>query len=412
MLGDGTGAGKGRQVAGIILDNWLKGRRRAVWISKSDKLIEDGQCDWPALGQERLLVTSLARFRQGTPVRLEQGILFATHATLRTDAREERVSRVRQIVDWLGSDFDGAIVFDESHALANAAGGKGERCGLGVLGPVGPEGDLRHLAMVGSASGNALGALRRTAVQQHHACKAVMPRRRRYTSATVMVTTRRELLTFTRRGTGARDYHRLKAALDRLQSTTVATSLRQTTERRMHQFSWINEWTERADAHGNADGIDLIMPDWFYRAVLDDALVLTIDPAYFGLTGGLERWLYRLVPSGPAVSAAAGGSTSAISTPSRRASRCSSALHSSCATSRVASPCRATGCPSSSRPADATCWRSRPHSFPQGPLDNLWNRTCFRDPMGRCHQEPDTHATRNRMPGFPQAVQSLPGRLT
>jgi hypothetical protein len=30
FLGDGTGAGKGRQVAGIILDNWLKGRRRAL----------------------------------------------------------------------------------------------------------------------------------------------------------------------------------------------------------------------------------------------------------------------------------------------------------------------------------------------------------------------------------------------
>jgi len=81
-----------------------------------------------------------------------------------------------------------------------------------------------------------------------------MPRRRRYTSATVVVTTRREILTFTHRGTGARDYHRLKAALDRLQSTTVATSLRQTTERRMHRFSWINEWTERADAHGNGPG--------------------------------------------------------------------------------------------------------------------------------------------------------------
>ena len=40
FLGDGTGAGKGRQVAGIVLDNWLKGRRRAVWISKSDKLLE------------------------------------------------------------------------------------------------------------------------------------------------------------------------------------------------------------------------------------------------------------------------------------------------------------------------------------------------------------------------------------
>jgi plasmid replication initiation protein len=80
-----------------------------------------------------------------------------------------------------------------------------------------------------------------------------------------------------------------------LQSTTVATSLRQTSERRMHRFSWINEWTEHADAHGQTDGIDLIMPDWFYRAVLDDALVLTIDRAYFALTGGLERWLYRIV---------------------------------------------------------------------------------------------------------------------
>src|SRR6185437_3034448 len=62
---------------------------------------------------------------------------------------------------------------------------------------------------------------------------------------------------------------RLKAAFDRLKSTTVATSLRQASERRMHRFSWINEWTEHADAHGNADGIDLIVPDWFYRAVLD-----------------------------------------------------------------------------------------------------------------------------------------------
>ncbi len=127
FLGDGTGAGKGRQVAGILLDNWLKGRRRAVWVSKSDKLIEDAQRDWSALGQERLLITPLSRFRQGTPIRLDEGILFTTYATLRSDAREEKASRVRQIVDWLGSDFDGVIVFDESHALQNAAGGKGER---------------------------------------------------------------------------------------------------------------------------------------------------------------------------------------------------------------------------------------------------------------------------------------------
>jgi hypothetical protein len=74
-----------------------------------------------------LLITPLSRFRQGTPIRLDEGILFTTYATLRSDAREERVSRVQQIVDWLGRDFDGVIVFDESHAMQNAAGVKGER---------------------------------------------------------------------------------------------------------------------------------------------------------------------------------------------------------------------------------------------------------------------------------------------
>jgi predicted RNA methylase len=127
MLGDGTGAGKGRQSAGIILDNWMRGRRKAVWISKSDKLLEDAQRDWSALGMERLLVTPLSRFPQGKPITLGQGVLFTTYATLRSDDRGEKVSRVKQIVEWLGSDFDGVIIFDESHAMQNAAGGKGER---------------------------------------------------------------------------------------------------------------------------------------------------------------------------------------------------------------------------------------------------------------------------------------------
>ena len=127
MIGDGTGVGKGRQSAAIILDNWLQGRRKAVWISKSDKLIEDAQRDWSALGMERLLVTPLSRFPQGRPITLPEGVLFTTYATLRSDDRGEKVSRVRQIVEWLGSDFDGAIIFDEAHAMANAGGGKGER---------------------------------------------------------------------------------------------------------------------------------------------------------------------------------------------------------------------------------------------------------------------------------------------
>jgi hypothetical protein len=154
FLGDGTGCGKGRQVAGIILDNWLQGRRRAIWISKSDKLLEDAQRDWSALGQERLLVQPLSRYRQGAPIRLAEGILFTTYATLRSQEREGKKSRIAQILDWVGQEagkaegltgtkedsagradgptgtkksFDGVIIFDEAHAMANAAGGKSER---------------------------------------------------------------------------------------------------------------------------------------------------------------------------------------------------------------------------------------------------------------------------------------------
>jgi predicted RNA methylase len=127
FLGDGTGCGKGRQVAGIILDNWLQGRRRALWVSKSDKLIEDAQRDWSALGGERLLVTPLSRFAQGKPIRLDEGILFTTYATLRSAERDGKASRVQQIVDWLGCDFDGVVVFDEAHAMQNAGGATSER---------------------------------------------------------------------------------------------------------------------------------------------------------------------------------------------------------------------------------------------------------------------------------------------
>ena len=142
FLGDGTGAGKGRQVAAIILDNWLRsapgktgGRRRVLWISKSDKLIEDAERDWTAIGGYRSDIVPLSRFRQGAAIALDEGILFTTYATLRTQARGDKPSRVQQIIDWLGRDpgsgsgagFDGVVVFDEAHAMANAAGDKGER---------------------------------------------------------------------------------------------------------------------------------------------------------------------------------------------------------------------------------------------------------------------------------------------
>ena len=127
FLGDGTGCGKGRQAAGILLDNWLQGRRRALWISKSDKLLEDAQRDWSALGKEKLQIVPLTRTKQGQPIKLRQGVLFTTYATLRSSDRGGKNSRLQQILDWLGNTFDGVILFDEAHAMANAAGSASAR---------------------------------------------------------------------------------------------------------------------------------------------------------------------------------------------------------------------------------------------------------------------------------------------
>ena len=135
MLGDGTGCGKGRQVAALILDQWLKGRRRALWLSQSDKLLEDARRDWTALGGAEADVIALAKVRQGAEIPQAEGILFATYATLRSPARQGKRSRLEQVVGWLAGGLDeaerhafsGVVVFDEAHAMANAAGSKGNR---------------------------------------------------------------------------------------------------------------------------------------------------------------------------------------------------------------------------------------------------------------------------------------------
>ncbi|RWL93212.1 MAG: replication protein A [Mesorhizobium sp.] len=103
-----------------------------------------------------------------------------------------------------------------------------------------------------------------------------------------------QLLTAVGRQTGAREYKLLKGALTRLQSTAIRTTIRNGEHWRRHQFSWINEWEECTRRDGRVEGMEFVLPDWFYRGVVDRSLVLAIDPAYFRLTGGIERWLYRV----------------------------------------------------------------------------------------------------------------------
>lgn len=123
FLGDGTGAGKGRQVAATIQDSWLQGRRRAIWVTKNEPLLEDARRDWAAIGGLSADIQPITRWTIDRPIELDQGILFVTYPTLRSIRGDH--SRLQQIIDWAGPDFDGVIAFDEAHEMGGVAGGEG-----------------------------------------------------------------------------------------------------------------------------------------------------------------------------------------------------------------------------------------------------------------------------------------------
>ena len=97
------------------------------------------------------------------------------------------------------------------------------------------------------------------------------------------------ILKYLGRGTAQRQYVLLGAALDRLAATTVETSLRAPSGGVPARFKLLDSWRR------GESGIELALSEWLFAAVVTDSRVLTIDTQYFRLTGGIERWLWRLV---------------------------------------------------------------------------------------------------------------------
>ena len=56
LIGDGAGVGKGRTIAGIIFENYLKGRKRAIWVSVSNDLKYDAERDLKDIGAGKIEV--------------------------------------------------------------------------------------------------------------------------------------------------------------------------------------------------------------------------------------------------------------------------------------------------------------------------------------------------------------------
>jgi len=104
-----------------------------------------------------------------------------------------------------------------------------------------------------------------------------------------------DLLRSIKRPLTGRSYELLGSALDRLQSTTVKTNIRADRSRKEATFSWLDNWSQVVDEKTERSrGITLSLSSWFYDGVLMQGGVLSIDPAYFDITGGRERWLYKV----------------------------------------------------------------------------------------------------------------------
>jgi len=103
-----------------------------------------------------------------------------------------------------------------------------------------------------------------------------------------------DLLRAIHRPTTGRAYELLGQSLDRLVATTIKTNIR-AENRREATFSWLDGWTQLVDERTERSrGMTIELSNWFYEGVLMQGGVLSIDRAYFDLTGGRERWLYKV----------------------------------------------------------------------------------------------------------------------
>ena len=125
LIGDGAGVGKGRTIAGVIFENYLKGRKRAIWVSVSNDLKYDAERDLKDIGAEGIDVHFLSKMKYAkinSQINnyVKKGVMYATYSALIGESQggaqdSKYKTRLKQLLQWCGEDFDGCIIFDECH---------------------------------------------------------------------------------------------------------------------------------------------------------------------------------------------------------------------------------------------------------------------------------------------------------
>jgi plasmid replication initiation protein len=104
-----------------------------------------------------------------------------------------------------------------------------------------------------------------------------------------------DYLVKTNKPTGGIEYQRLKAALERLCGTIIATNIKAGGQRIKEGFGIIDKWKiiENPVNDERMIAVEVILSEWLYNAI-QAREVLTINREYFHLRKSLERRLYEL----------------------------------------------------------------------------------------------------------------------
>lgn len=133
--------GKGRTIAGIIFENYLRGRKRAIWISVSNDLKYDAERDLKDIGATKLDIHALNKVlsifflcyfdgsqlyfefyfqfkyaKISSPINgnVKKGVIFSTYSALIGESQStggKYKTRLKQLLQWCGEDFDGCVCF-------------------------------------------------------------------------------------------------------------------------------------------------------------------------------------------------------------------------------------------------------------------------------------------------------------
>ena len=102
FVGDGTGVGKGRILAGIIVDNWFQGFDRAVWLSVNNDLMDSARRDLNDLGV-RVPLHKINDFDVRKPITATCGVIFSSYSSLIASAKSGE-TRLRAVDGMAGAE--------------------------------------------------------------------------------------------------------------------------------------------------------------------------------------------------------------------------------------------------------------------------------------------------------------------